>query len=201
MLIAGCGLAVAQESAPKEEKKPKGGETEKKKDPNRKKKDKEKEKDKGKDKDKKKGEGKDGVKDSGSGRMSLPLVEGNDSKGLKIPYYDVEGDLQMIFTIGIATRLDADRVKMQETKVETFNEEGEVDMTVQLPTSVLDLNTRIISSETATTIQREDFVITGDTVQFNTVTKQGTLIGNVRMVVNNLNEAVPTSTPEQPNEP
>jgi lipopolysaccharide assembly outer membrane protein LptD (OstA) len=49
--------------------------------------------------------------------------------------------------------------------------------------SVLDLKTRILSSQERTTIKRADFNIAGDSVQFDTNTRTGKLIGNVKMVI------------------
>jgi hypothetical protein len=60
-------------------------------------------------------------------------------------------------------------------------------MNVQLPVSVLDLNTRIVTSDTHTTIKRDDFTLTGDSVRFNTVTKAGMLAGHVHMTIYDLN--------------
>ncbi len=135
--------------------------------------------------------------DPNSGRLSLPLVEGRPSTGLKIPYYDTTGRLQMNYTIGIATKLDPDHVEMKEAQVETFNEEGETDMHIEMPVSILDLNTRVITSNTKATIKREDFIVTGDSVAFNTATKQGKLIGHVHMIIYDLHDeaATPTEKP------
>jgi hypothetical protein len=147
----------------------------------------------GKKKDKKDKKGKapePEAKEDGKPKLALPLIEGNDSKGVKIPYYDAKGTLQMVFNIGVASRLDENRVKMSETQVETFNEAGEPEMTINLPISTLDLNTRVITSETKTTIKRDDFTITGDAVRFNTMTKEGTLVGNVHMTIYNLTDEV-----------
>jgi len=52
-----------------------------------------------------------------------------------------------------------------------------------MQTSVLDLKTRVLSSQERTTIQRADFHIAGDSVQFDTNTRTGRLIGNVKMVI------------------
>jgi hypothetical protein len=121
--------------------------------------------------------------DPNGGKLSLPLVAGHPSLGLKIPYYDVKGNLQMIYTIGVATRKDADNVEMKEVQVETYNEEGEPEMTVELPVSSLNLNTKVVTSNTPTTITREDFKLTGDSVQFNTISKEAKLVGNVHMTI------------------
>ena len=188
--LAQGGIAASKEdktaSAGKKTDKPK---SDKKKDPNAK-------KDKGDDKDKGK---KKNQPDDGTGRLDLPLAEDHDSLGMKIPYYDTSGRLQMNFTIGVARKTDPDHVAMKDMQVETFNEEGETDMVVDLPASELDLNTRVITSHTRTTIKRDDFVITGDSVVFNTVTRVGKLVGNVHMTIYDLgSEAGGDAAPEKP---
>jgi len=127
--------------------------------------------------------------ESRASKMALPIPKGHDAKGLKIPYFDeATGKLQMTFTIGIANRLDEDHVRMSELQVETFNADGEREMLIDLPTSILDLNTRVISTRERVTIKRSDFEITGQSMEFNTETKQGKLAGNVRMLIYNLDE-------------
>jgi hypothetical protein len=143
---------------------------------------------------KKKGEKGDEKNPEGA-KLNLPLVPGHPSTGLKIPSTDATGKLQMIYYIGVATRLNADKVEMKDTKVETYNDEGEVEMTVDLPTSELDLNTRIVTSHTETTIKRDDFTITGDSVQFNTLKKQAALVGHVHMIVYDQNDEAATPPP------
>ena len=131
--------------------------------------------------DKSKGES----KNEGSSKMSIPLTKDHPSIGLKIPYFGSDGKLQMNFNIGVANRLDDNHVKMDETQVETFND-GKSDMIIDLPSSVLDLTTRVITTNQNVKIKRADFEITGHTMEFNTVTKQGTIGGNVRMLIYNI---------------
>jgi hypothetical protein len=128
------------------------------------------------------------------GKISLPLVEHYPSKGLKIPYYDGQGKLQMIFFIGIASRLDADHVEMSEMRVQSFDENGDPDLDMDVPASVFDLDAHILRSHTRTTVKRQDFEISGDNVEFNTDTKESNLTGNVRMLIYNLNDTVNSKT-------
>ena len=130
----------------------------------------------GKDKDK------DTEKDEG-GDMNLPLEKGHDSFGLKIPYENSEGVLQMMFTVGRASRLDENHVKMMELQVETFDDEGKSEMVIDLPESVLDITTRLLTTDKEVTIRRSDFEITGQSMEFDTKTKHGRLAGNVRMLI------------------
>ena len=170
-LMAGGDLAAAQNDPGKDQK---AGE--------KKKKDKERKKDKDGGKEKK-------SPDAESNRREMiPIPKGHDSKGLKIPYFDSAGKLQMTFNIGVATRLDDSHVRMADLQVETFDDTGASEMFIQLPTSVLNLDTRVISAQTHVTIKRDDFELTGEAIEFNTQTKQGKLAGGVRMLIYDLNE-------------
>lgn len=122
------------------------------------------------------------------GKLQIPIAKGNDAKGLKIPFFNLDGRLQMTFNIGLASRLDDDHLQMEHLQVETFDDKGVSEMTIELPRSVLDVQTRVLSTEEQVTIRRSDFEITGQKMQFNTDTKQGKLAGNVRMVIFNLAE-------------
>ena len=142
-----------------------------------------------KDKDKKKPEEEKAI--------DVPMPEGKDAKGLKIPYRDENGKLQMRFTIGVARRIDESHVEMSQFQVETFDEAGEPEMTIDLPTSVLDLKTSVLTANQAVKIQRDDFEITGNTMTFNTKTKAGGLGGKVRMLIYDLADQT-ADTPATP---
>ena len=119
-------------------------------------------------------------------KMSFPIPEGHDSKGLRIPYMDGEGRKTMYFVIGVARRTDPEHVEMSDLEIETFDEEGNSEMAIDLPTSTLDLTTRIITTQKQVRIKRDDFELTGETMEFNTETKEGKLGGKVRMLIYNL---------------
>jgi len=126
----------------------------------------------------------------------IPVSAEHPAKGLKIPYFDNEGKLQMIFVIGVATRLDADHINMADMEVETFDDQQQHEMYIDLPTSVLNLNTSVITTQKHVTIRREDFILTGETMEFNTKTKQGSLGGAVKMLIYNLDNQTPKPDPE-----
>lgn len=134
--------------------------------------------------------------EEGGKSIDVPVPKGHDAKGLKIPYFDDEGKLQMTFNIGVAKRIDDTHIEMSELQVETFDEDGLHEMAMDLPTSVLDLTTSVITAQQKVTIKREDFELTGNAMIFNTKTKQGGLGGKVRMLIYNLeNEAPATPAP------
>ncbi len=144
---------------------------------------------------------KDGKDDKGkeTGKMDIPVSKDHDAKGLKIPYFDGEGKKQMIFTIGVASRIDDEHIGMTETDVETFDENGDHEMSIDLPKSELNVNTSVITAKKHVEIKREDFSITGETLEFNMKTKKGTLGGGVKMLIYNLdNEVSEKPEPQAP---
>jgi lipopolysaccharide export system protein LptC len=62
--------------------------------------------------------------------------------------------------------------------------------------ATLNLETRVIDSQRRTMIKRTDFEIAGDTMEFNTMTHQGTMVGKVQMTIFNQKEiAGPAAKP------
>ena len=123
---------------------------------------------------------------SSPGEQSLtnsPLPIGHEAKGLVLPDFDAEGHLRGKFEAGTAHRIDQEHVGFEQLKITTYTPEDQPDLRIDMSTSVLDLKTRILSSKTRSTIQRADFNIAGDSVEFDTNSKTGRLIGNVKMVI------------------
>lgn len=88
----------------------------------------------------------------------------------------------------IGKRVDSDHLDMTVLRIETFDDDGKQEMTIDLPQSILDLNTRVISTENGVLIKRSDFELTGKAMVFNTETKQGHIAGNVHMLIYNLDD-------------
>jgi hypothetical protein len=114
---------------------------------------------------------------------NIPLPIGHEAKGLVLPDFDGNGRLRGKFEAGTAHRIDQEHVGFQLLKITTYTPESQPDLQIDMHTSVLDLKTRILSSQERTTIQRSDFNIAGDSVQFDTNARTGRLIGNVKMVI------------------
>ena len=114
---------------------------------------------------------------------NIPLPIGHEAKGLVLPDFDGEGHLRGKFEAGTAHRIDQEHIGFQHLKITTYTPDNQPDLRIDMSTSVLDLKTRILSSQERTTIQRSDFNIVGDSVEFDTNSKTGRLIGNVKMVI------------------
>lgn len=114
---------------------------------------------------------------------NIPLVPGHEAKGLVLPDFDREGRLRGKFEAGTARRIDEGHMGFQNLKITTYTPEKHVDLEVDMRTSVLDLKTKVLSSQERSTIKRADFNIVGDSVQFDTDARTGRLVGNVKMVI------------------
>ena len=114
---------------------------------------------------------------------NIPLPIGHEAKGLVLPDFDLEGHLRGRFEAVSAKRLDEYHIGFRSLKITTYTPENQPDLTIELSESVLNLNTRILSSNERTTIKRADFNIAGDSVEFDTNTHTGKLVGNVKMVI------------------
>lgn len=119
-------------------------------------------------------------------KLAFPVPVGHDSKGLKLPSFDADGKLKMLFNIGTATRINDKDVKMSDLQVQTYGEDGAPELSMDLPVSMFDLSTRVITARQKVKITREDFEITGNQMEFNTETRTGKLGGGVRMIIFNL---------------
>src|SRR5438046_8835471 len=114
---------------------------------------------------------------------NIPLPIGHEAKGLVLPDFDANGHLRGRIEAGTAHRMDEEHIGFQNLKITTYTPDNQSDLRIDMNTSVLDLKTRILSSQERTTIQRTDFTILGDSVQFDTNSRTARLIGNVKMVI------------------
>ena len=114
---------------------------------------------------------------------NIPLPIGHEAKGLVLPDFDGDGHLRGKFEAGTAHRIDQEHIGFEQLKITTYTPEDQPDLRIDMSTSVLDLKTRILSSKARTTIERADFNIAGDSVEFDTNNRTGRLIGNVKMVI------------------
>ncbi|MEY2488427.1 MAG: hypothetical protein QOC70_369 [Verrucomicrobiota bacterium] len=118
------------------------------------------------------------------GVTNVPMVVGHDAKGLVLPDFDLKGHLRGKLEAGITRRLDDEHVEFRGVKFTTFLPETEKpDLQIIMSTSVFNLKTQVLNSSERSTVKRSDFEITGDNMQFEMLTRKGTLAGNVKMVV------------------
>jgi hypothetical protein len=118
------------------------------------------------------------------GIKDVPITEGHDAKGLVLPDFDREGRLRGKLQAGVTRRLDEQNIEFQGVKFTTFIPETEKpNLQISLDKAVFNLKTQVLTSNVRSTVKREDFEVSGDTMRFEMVTRQSTLEGNVKMIV------------------
>jgi len=137
----------------------------------------------GRAKDTKKPKPKSAEKNVSDSSASVPIPIGHEAKGVTLPDYDLEGRIRGRFLAGVARRLDEHHLQMRDLKMHTFTAEEKPDLEIDMTTSILDLKTHVLSSKERTTVKRTDFELTGNSMEFNTSTREGTLVGDVKMKV------------------
>jgi hypothetical protein len=131
----------------------------------------------------------------GSGSQ-VPLPIGHEAKGLTLPDIDENGHLRGRFVAGTAKRVDENHMQFHDLNITTYTEDNKIDLQIAMADSLLDLNTRVLTSPQRTTIKRADFEIVGDTVRFDTAKRHGTMTGNVKMVITDQSKLRPQKSPQ-----
>jgi hypothetical protein len=102
-----------------------------------------------------------------------------------LPDFDLEGHLRGRFEAESAKRLDEVHIGFHTLKIITYTPESKPDLTIELSESILNLKTRILTSNERTFIKRADFNIAGDSVEFDVNTRIGRMVGHVKMLITN----------------
>lgn len=134
--------------------------------------------------------------ESPGGGSQVPLPIGHEAKGLVLPDIDENGHLRGRFAAGTARRIDQNHMQFRDLNITTYTENNQIDLQIAMADSVLDLNTHVLTSPQRTTIKRADFEIAGDTAQFDTSSRHGTMTGNVKMVITDQSKLRPQQSPQ-----
>ena len=123
-------------------------------------------------------------KDATEQAFDIPVQEGVPVKGIKIPQYDKDGNLQMTFEAEVARKVDASHVEMENLKIEAASDDGKK-FYIELPRAVFNLETRVMNGQSHVLIRREDFEINGDAGEFHVKSRNAKIFGNVKMIIFN----------------
>jgi hypothetical protein len=119
-------------------------------------------------------------------KIDVPVPVGIPVLGLKIPHYDKNGILSLLMESESAKKIDVSQIEMSNLKMQALDQDSNK-IFVELPQSLFNLDSRILTGHKGALIKRSDFVITGDNIEFNTETRFGTIRGNVKMVISTEN--------------
>src|ERR1700680_1640908 len=122
-------------------------------------------------------------------RIDLPVPIGHDVKGLRLPVRNDQGKIEMQFDMESAIRLDDQNIEMHTVTIQTYNQQTfKPDAKIDLESSTMNLDTEEITTKEPLRITREDFFLTADAGHFNSKTRQGTVFGNIHLVIYNRNK-------------
>src|SRR5262249_44595726 len=80
------------------------------------------------------------------GLANIHLPIGHEAKGLVLPDFDLQGHLRGRFEAESAKRLDEVHIGFHALRIITYTAENQPDLTIELSESILNMNTRILSS-------------------------------------------------------
>jgi hypothetical protein len=122
------------------------------------------------------------AQDDGGQEIDIPVPDGVPVKGIKVPSYSADGKLLMMLDAEQARKLDADRIEFENLKIDAYSDDDKK-IYVELPRSIFNLTTRILTSESRVLIRREDFELVGDAGEFYTKNRFAKILGNVKMTI------------------
>ncbi len=130
-------------------------------------------------------------------KIDIPIPVGHDAKGLRLPMRNEQGKLQFVVDVEKVRRVDQANVEMHNSVIQTYDEQtGARSAKIEMMDSVMNTETNVITTHDPVIVSRDDFRLTGDSAVFNTKTRQGKVIKNVRLIIYNRDELT-KKTPEQ----
>jgi hypothetical protein len=116
--------------------------------------------------------------------LALDILALNQkSTGITLPDFDKEGRPSGQITAESATRTSADILTLEKMQILMRDEMGNI--TIDLPEATFNLATSMLVGTRDVVIQRRDFILTGDRLEFNTKTRDSVLLGNIKMRIYN----------------
>jgi lipopolysaccharide assembly outer membrane protein LptD (OstA) len=130
-------------------------------------------------------------------KIDIPIPVGHDAKGLRLPMRNEQGKLQFVLDVEKVRRVDQANVEMHNSVIQTYDDQtGARSAKIEMIDSVMNTETNVLTTHDPVIVSRDDFRLTGDSAVFNTKTRQGKVIKNVRLIIYNRDELT-KKTPEQ----
>lgn len=130
--------------------------------------------------------------------LSAPLPIGQKAREIKIPQYNLTGQVLSQILAGQVQRVDDEFLQIQELKLDLYDEGGKSEFRIDMPVSLFSTKTRVITSDQAVFIHHRDFDLTGARMEFNTATRKGRLLGPVTMKIRDVERVAAKDAPAPP---
>jgi hypothetical protein len=130
-------------------------------------------------------------------KIDIPIPVGHDAKGLRLPMRNEQGKMQFLLDVERVRRVDQANVEMHNSTIQTYDDQtGAPSAKIQMINSVMNTETNVVTTHDPVVVTRDDFTLTGDAAVFNTKTRQGKVIKNIKLIIYNRDELT-KKTPEQ----
>lgn len=126
----------------------------------------------------------------GLGPFGKVLPVGEKNLDVKIPSFK-DGVPTSTIVAKTMMRLDDENMGMEGMVIRLYGESHDKDLRISLITANYHMPSQILSSDKRSRVSRNDFDLQGDSMIFDTRTRQGTMTGNVRMVISDAGSFVP----------
>jgi len=114
--------------------------------------------------------------------ISIPVPEGQDVMGIRIPHHNANGELIMLITAEVARRVEEGEIEMERMKIDLWDEER-AHSWLAMPKSRFHMGNRILSGNEGAVIERDDFTIEGQNLEFDLAAQKGIMRGKVTMTI------------------
>ncbi|MCB1208040.1 MAG: hypothetical protein KDK97_01875 [Verrucomicrobiales bacterium] len=112
--------------------------------------------------------------------------------GVTIPGFS-KGKPSSLVLADSVTRIDENRLIAENMTIQMFADDPRENVTVDLKSATYHMTNQVLRSPTRSKVTRSDFELEGDSLVFDTMTSQGKMVGNVRMVIYDANMLKPAS--------
>jgi lipopolysaccharide export system protein LptC len=130
-------------------------------------------------------------------KIDIPIPVGHDAIGLRLPMRNEQGKLQFQLDVEKVRRVDQANVQMHNSFIQTYDDQtGAPSAKIEMIDSVMNTETNVVTTQDPVVISRDDFRLTGDGAVFNTKTRQGKVIKNIKLIIYNRDELTKKS-PDQ----
>lgn len=118
----------------------------------------------------------------GLGAFGKLLPLGQKNRDVKIPSFR-DGNPSSLVQAATMTRLEGEKMEMERLDIRMYGETEEKDLRILMPTATYHMATEVLSGDDRSRITRKDFDLRGDTLIFDTRTRQGKMTGHIHMII------------------
>jgi hypothetical protein len=118
----------------------------------------------------------------------IPIPVGENAIDSWIPYWEGGKVKTMLIHVHLIEHKDPEHVQMTNAKIITYDDKKQTDMILLLPVSVLDLRTRLLTTDKPFVMKKTDFELMGDSLELDTETRRATITGKVKMIIYNFED-------------